>query len=150
MRSSGLWPGIQRIAGRAILGVIALVLAFLVVTPMGRYIARAAWAEFELGLRRHIGFEEEILFPGFEAGTGMSPQAGPTAVMRIEHREIERLLEAIRGALAGIADPLPLRTELHRVLAAHNMKEEQVLYPMTDRALGPEESDILVSRIQAS
>ena len=110
----------------------------------------SAWAEFELGLRRHIGFEEEILFPGFEAGTGMSPQAGPTAVMRIEHREIERLLEAIRGALAGIADPLPLRTELHRVLAAHNMKEEQVLYPMTDRALGPEESDILVSRIQAS
>src|SRR5262245_24577105 len=50
------------------------------------------YAEFALGLRRHIGFEEDLLFPAFESKTGMPPTAGPTAVMRMEHREIERLL----------------------------------------------------------
>jgi uncharacterized protein (DUF2249 family) len=112
--------------------------------------ARAAWTEFDFGLRRHIRFEEQILFPAFEGGTGMSPDAGPTAVMRAEHREIEELLAAIDGALAGGGAPLPLREELHQVLGAHNMKEEHVLYPMTDRSLGEAESDALVARIQSS
>jgi uncharacterized protein (DUF2249 family) len=112
--------------------------------------ARAAWSEFDLGLRRHIRFEEEILFPAFERGTGMPAGAGPTAVMRAEHRRIEELLAAIGGALAGDGAPLPLREELHRVLGEHNTKEEHVLYPMTDESLGPAESDALVARIQAS
>lgn len=112
--------------------------------------ARSAWAEFDLGLRRHIGFEEEILFPAFEAATGHSADAGPTAVMRMEHRRIEELLTAIGSALAGAAAPLPLRAALHGVLGEHNVKEEQILYPMTDRCLGEAESDALVARIQAS
>jgi uncharacterized protein (DUF2249 family) len=112
--------------------------------------ARAAWAEFELGLRRHIHFEEDILFPAFERATGMPPGAGPTQVMRIEHLRIGELLEAIRGALLGAGAPLPLRAELHQVLGAHNEKEEMVLYPMTDQSLGAAESDALVARIQAS
>ena len=40
------------------------------------------YAEFAAGLRRHIGFEEELLFPAFEERTGFPPTAGPTAVMR--------------------------------------------------------------------
>jgi uncharacterized protein (DUF2249 family) len=111
--------------------------------------ARAAWAEFELGLRRHIRFEEDILFPAFERVTGMPPGAGPTLVMRMEHLRIGKLLEAIGTALHGGA-PLPLRAELHQVLGAHNEKEELVLYPMTDQSLGAAESDALVARIQAS
>lgn len=112
--------------------------------------AREAWAEFSFGLRRHIGFEEAILFPAFEQGTGMPPDGGPTAVMRHEHRRIEELLDAIGSALAGAGTPLPLRAELHRVLGEHNMKEEQILYPMTDNCLGAEEGDALMARIQAS
>jgi hypothetical protein len=34
------------------------------------------------------------------------------------------------------------------VLGDHNLKEERVLYPTTDRILGAEESDALVARIQ--
>lgn len=112
--------------------------------------ARETWAEFSFGLRRHIGFEEAILFPAFEQGTGMSPDAGPTAVMRHEHRRIEELLDAIGSALAGAGAPQPLRAELHRVLGEHNMKEEQILYPMTDNCLQAEDRDALVARIQAS
>lgn len=112
--------------------------------------ARAAWAEFDLGLRRHIRFEEDILFPTFDRVTAMPPGAGPTLVMRMEHLRIGELLEAIGGALHGAGAPLPLRSELHRVLGEHNEKEELVLYSMTDQSLGAAESDALVARIQAN
>jgi regulator of cell morphogenesis and NO signaling len=112
--------------------------------------ARAAWSEFTVGLRRHIRFEEELLFPTFEERLGVPPEAGPTAVMRAEHREIEALLEKIGQALAGEGEVAPLRAALHRVLGEHNLKEERVLYPATDGALSPEERDALVGRIQAS
>jgi len=112
--------------------------------------ARDAWGEFTVGLRRHIRFEEQLLFPTFEERLGIPPAAGPTAVMRAEHREIEALIEAIGRALAGEGAALPLRARLHGVLGEHNVKEERILYPATDRALRPEERDALVARIQAS
>jgi len=112
--------------------------------------AGAVWTEFSFGLRRHIRFEEEILFPAFEEKAGLSPVAGPTAVMRHEHREIEGIIEAIGRALAGEGAPLPLRSDLHRVLGQHNDKEERVLYPGTDQLLSAEERDAVVARIQAS
>jgi uncharacterized protein (DUF2249 family) len=112
--------------------------------------AQARWREFTLGLKRHIRFEEEILFPAFEEGVGISPANGPTAVMRDEHREIERTIDAIGLAFSGDGAALPLRTDLHRLLGQHNLKEERVLYPGTDQCLDPEERDALVARIQAS
>jgi uncharacterized protein (DUF2249 family) len=112
--------------------------------------ARSTWAEFAVGLKRHIRFEEEILFPAFEERVGAPPASGPTAVMRSEHREIERLVDLIGGALAGEGAAFELRAELQRVLGEHNTKEEHVIYPATDRSFGPDERDALVARIQAS
>ena len=112
--------------------------------------AQVAWTEFTVGLKRHIRFEEELLFPAFEERLGVSPASGPTAVMRDEHRGIERLIGAIGRALAGDGEALALRHELHDLLGDHNMKEERVLYPRTDELLDPEGSDALVARIQAS
>jgi uncharacterized protein (DUF2249 family)/hemerythrin superfamily protein len=112
--------------------------------------AISAWKEFVHGLKRHIRFEEEILFPAFEEKTGVPPAAGPTAVMRVEHRQIQGLLDAIAAALEGATDALPLRARLHRVLGDHNMKEERVLYPATDQTLDEEGRDALVRRIQQS
>ena len=112
--------------------------------------ARAIYRAFAHGLRHHIGFEEGVLFPEFEARTGLSPEAGPTAVMRFEHREIESLMARIE---AGIGDPAATvdaaRTEMHHILGEHNLKEEGVLYPGTDRLLTAAERDELVRRIQA-
>lgn len=112
--------------------------------------AFAAYRAFAHGLRRHIGFEEGVLFPEFEARAGLPPEAGPTAVMRFEHREIESLLARIE---AGIGDPSAsvdaARVEMHRILGEHNFKEERVLYPGTDRLLTAAERDDLVKRIQA-
>jgi hemerythrin-like domain-containing protein len=108
------------------------------------------YARFAAGLRRHIGFEEEILFPEFEAASGMPSNAGPTAVMRAEHREIETLLEAIASGIGDAAgDVAALRARFHDVIGDHNVKEEQVLYPTTDYLLGAEAADRLVRKIQA-
>lgn len=112
--------------------------------------ARETFAVFAHGLRRHIRFEEEILFPEFEARSGIPSQAGPTAVMRAEHQEIQSLIVAMAEAVADPASPVErLRADLHRVLGDHNTKEENVLYPGADRIMSDAEGDDLVRRIQS-
>ncbi|MBI2893739.1 MAG: DUF2249 domain-containing protein [Deltaproteobacteria bacterium] len=113
--------------------------------------AGGRFAEFACGLDRHIVAEEQILFPAFERMTGMT-MGGPTAVMRSEHVEIRGLMARIAGAIhvgdgAGAQGALQ---QLGQVLGMHNVKEEQILYPMTDQAAGGErERDDLVKRLQA-
>lgn len=106
--------------------------------------------EFAVGLRRHIGFEEALLFPAFEDATGTPQTSGPTAVMRAEHREIEELLGRIAAGMGDLAAFLePLRAAFHSVLGDHNFKEEHVLYPATDQLLGSIRADRLVCAIQS-
>ncbi len=115
-----------------------------------RRLAARLHLRFVHGLRRHIRFEETVLFPAFERVTGMPPDHGPTSVMRVEHRAIEQLLADLRDAVgAGVRPGESTRDELRDVLAAHNGKEENVLYPLLDRSLTPAESDALVSSFQA-
>lgn len=113
--------------------------------------AAALFRLFAFGLRRHIRFEEEILFPEFELKAGFPSQMGPTAVMRLEHREILDTVAALEAAV-GQDDPEAerLRRVLHAVLGPHNAKEEAVVYPLTDRALDDTARDALVARIQAA
>ena len=116
-------------------------------------LARRSYRAFAHGLSRHIRFEEELLFPVFEVRTGLSSTMGPTAVMRAEHDEIKKRLEAIAaeiGLVHPTADLESRRRAFHEVMRAHNAKEEQVLYPAVDRCLSADESDALVARIQAS
>lgn len=115
--------------------------------------ARDAFGLFAHGLRRHIGFEEALLFPEFERRTGTRRGNGPTAVMRDEHRRILALLDTMEAVIgdagpdAGLLVEL-LRRRLHEVLGAHNRKEEDVLYPVADSVLAPAERDALVRDIQ--
>ena len=90
--------------------------------------------EFKLGLQRHIIWEEEILFPYFEEKTGMS-FSQPVYVMKLEHRQIGRLLELIHNKLRE-GDPNTDREEqeLLSFLGHHNIKEEVILYPAIDQA----------------
>ena len=101
--------------------------------------AAADFAEFKAGLERHIGWEEEILFPGFEDKTGMH-NTGPTAVMRMEHRLIKRFLQEIAQKLARQdTDTDSEESGLRQTLGEHNRKEEQILYPAIDEMLNPAE-----------
>ncbi len=56
--------------------------------------AKEAFKQFKFGLQRHIVWEEDLLFPIWEQKTGLT-EGGPTQVMRMEHRQIGELLEAI-------------------------------------------------------
>ena len=109
--------------------------------------ARSVFSAFDHGLRRHIRLEEELLFPLFESRTGM--RRGPTVVLRSEHRAIEVELAQMRDALevgdaSAYASGL---SNIHGLLGPHNVKEEQVLYPVTDDLLQPEEQRELVDRL---
>jgi len=109
--------------------------------------AREFYRAFEGGLSRHIRLEEELLFPVFEARMGM---AGPTTVMRLEHREIEKAMKIMRDGLES-GDPQGFRKGLDflgTVLPDHNSKEEHILYPTTDQALSDDERALFTSRLQ--
>lgn len=102
--------------------------------------AKLLFHDFKTGLQRHIVWEEEILFPIFEGKTGMH-DAGPTVVMRMEHRQIKEFLEKIHGEIAeGRTSAIDgLENGLLEVLRAHNDKEESILYPWIDDAASGKE-----------
>ncbi len=87
----------------------------------------------------HFRKEEEILFPEFEARTGIT--MGPTQVMRFEHQQARELLERLEEALKtrNKEEFLSVGDSLMVLLQQHNMKEEQILYPMSDQHLNREE-----------
>jgi regulator of cell morphogenesis and NO signaling len=101
--------------------------------------AREFFKEFKFGLQRHIVWEEQVLFPLFEEKTGML-HAGPTEVMRQEHRLIGMYLEAVHNKVRN-RDPNSDNEvyALQSALALHNQKEENILYPTLDRLLSDEE-----------
>lgn len=84
----------------------------------------------------HFDMEERELFITFEKRTGM--MGGPTQMMRYEHQQLRSLLESMRVALAEnrLNDFFGIGESMMIMLQQHNMKEEQMLYPMIDRALG--------------
>ncbi len=117
-------------------------------TEAGR--ARAAFEDFCAGLKRHIAWEEELLFPLWEAKTGMV-DGGPTAVMRVEHRQITARLDAIAASVAaGRADSEQDEQALVAVLGMHNIKEERVLYPSIDNVITDAERDDVFRAMQSS
>ncbi len=103
-------------------------------------VAKGEWAEgrvkfdaFRDATENHFSMEEEILFPGFEQRTGQS--AGPTQMMRMEHAQMRQLLTDMATAvqLTDTERYLGLSETLMMLMQQHNMKEEQMLYPMTDQ-----------------
>ena len=110
--------------------------------------AAASFERFESGLLRHLRLEEELIFPVFEARSGMA--SGPTDVMRDEHRHVRQALDVMRRGLQG-SDADGYEDGLRffdSVLPDHNAKEEHILYPTLDRLLRPAERAALVSRLQ--
>ena len=112
-------------------------------------VTRADWSlacvrfgAFRAGLEAHFKAEEEVLFPRFEAVTGMTD--GPTRVMRAEHAAMREALTLIADALARQdADDFAGESEtLFVLMQQHNMKEESVLYPMCDMRLAAEAADL--------
>ncbi|MFQ5428275.1 MAG: DUF2249 domain-containing protein [Thermodesulfobacteriota bacterium] len=111
--------------------------------------ALGAFLEFDLGLRRHIQAEEEVLFPLFEEKTGMT-DGGPTFVMRMEHTDIKDTLQRILTAtVAKDGEAAAGATEmLINTLTDHNMKEEHILYPESDSFFSEAERQDFINKAQ--
>ena len=93
------------------------------------------WRHFNTELEKHFSREETILFPEFESVTGSV--GGPTQMMRIEHMQMRSLTNEINKSIT-VKDKeqfLGLMETLMVTMQQHNMKEEQILYPMTDQSI---------------
>jgi iron-sulfur cluster repair protein YtfE (RIC family) len=99
---------------------------------------QAAFGHFREALLSHFAAEEKTLFPAFETKTGMT--MGPTQVMRMEHEQMRALLADAAAALAnGDADDCLGQVDtLLIMMQQHNLKEENMLYPMCDEYLAAE------------
>ena len=110
---------------------------------------RADWAacrkhfdQFSTAMHHHFEVEENVLFPAFEQATGMT--MGPTAMMRSEHERMRSLLDDMNAAITagGGDDYLGLSETLLLYMQQHNLKEENVLYPMSEQALAGSDIDL--------
>ncbi len=107
--------------------------------------ARTRFQDFHAAMRRHFAMEEDVLFPAFEARTGMV--GGPTFIMRGEHEQMLGLMDSMRAALAreDYRAYMSLSETLLMLMRQHNMKEENILYPMADQALAAERDGLLAT-----
>jgi len=79
--------------------------------------------------------EEEHLFPALPAAGG---PGGPVQVMNMEHKQMNSLPDNMAAVLAnknaqgygGLSETLLI------LMQQHDLKEEQILYPIADRLLG--------------
>lgn len=107
--------------------------------------ARELFGKFQAGMAHHLAMEEEVLFPAFEERTGMS--AGPTQVMRMEHEQMRALIADMAAAAeaGNVSAYLGASETLNMLMQQHNIKEENMLYPMADRALGADGEAVIHS-----
>lgn len=109
--------------------------------------AREYFVQFKFGLQRHIIWEEEILFPFFEQKIGEA-FSRPVYMMRLEHRQIGKLLEMIHNKVReGDPNTDKEEQELLSFLGNHNVKEEQILYPAIDDAATGEDLESIFNKM---
>lgn len=108
----------------------------------------AALAAGSGALRHHIYVEETYHFPVLrQAGL-----LGPIMVMLREHGEIWDLLDALDAGVrdgAPIADLTTTWLSLEAIVAAHNMKEERIVYPSGDDMLSAEDAAEVLTGLTA-
>lgn len=107
--------------------------------------ARNLFDRFLAAMAHHLAMEEQVLFPAFEARMGNS--MGPTQVMRTEHEQMRTLFQdmARAAADANLNSYLGLSETLNMLMQQHNLKEENMLYPMSDQMLGGQRDDLIRS-----
>lgn len=104
---------------------------------------RNLFERFCAAMDRHLAMEEQILFPAFEAATGFS--MGPTRVMQMEHDQMRELIQEMETAVAACNERhyLGLSETLNMLMQQHNLKEEGMLYPMSDQALAASKDSLI-------
>jgi len=105
--------------------------------------AKEEYELFAAETEKHFQMEERVMFVEFEQKTGMTQ--GPTAMMRHEHAQMRNLIKEMGSAIhAKDKDKFFGNSETLMILMQqHNMKEEQMLYPMAQQHLSAESERIV-------
>lgn len=103
---------------------------------------------------RMPGAEEEVLYPAVEQAMAAP---GATATMRADHAEIVSRIDRVADTATTVATHCPDDTlardlthqlvGLSAILLLHFRKEEEVLLPVLDSTLGPEDAAALFARM---
>ena len=103
---------------------------------------------FQDMLRRHIRMEESVLLPAFEQT--LSGGAGPAAILRAEHRQIDGIVDRMRDAIerSDPADYVLHAETLTLLMQQHALKEEDMLYPLLDRVLARKRDKVICAMMQ--
>ncbi len=104
----------------------------------------------------HHGKEEDILFRRM-IERGFSEESGPVAVMLHEHREGRALVGAIHGVGEGTGEVTPAERATFLtgangfipLLRQHIQKEDNILYPMSERVLSSAEFETMLANFAA-
>ena len=115
------------------------------------------YAEFLRGYADawHHGKEEDILFRRM-VERGFSAESGPVAVMLHEHVQGRALVGAIHGVGEGTGDVSPGEKAAFLsgargfipLLRQHIQKEDNILYPMSERVLTPAEFETMLAEFE--
>lgn len=119
--------------------------AFAEAARAGRF-ARFPLEDAIQRLRHHFWVEEEFVFPPLAHSN-----PGPVTVMLRQHGEIWDHVNELESLLeADEPDPelaLTLFTALRQALDAHNLTEDNVLYPVADDILGDDLSRVVLNAL---
>jgi hemerythrin-like domain-containing protein len=104
----------------------------------------------------HHGKEEDILFARM-VERGFSAEAGPVAVMLHEHRQGRAFVETIRAVADGPGGVAPAEASAFLsaaqgfvpLLRQHIQKEDNILYPMSQRVLSSVEFEAMLADFSA-
>ena len=93
-------------------------------------------------LKRHMGLEEEVLYPAYEAATH-APQ-GPTGALREEHDRIVRLVTDMARVIKTRDSDYVLEclAHLEGQMIKHHEKEEDLFLPMASHILDARREEI--------
>lgn len=102
----------------------------------------------------HARAEEQVLYPAVEQAMAAP---GATSTMRADHAEIVSRIDRLADTAATVADRWPdnavARDLTHQliglsaILLLHFRKEEEVLLPVLDTTLGPDDAAALFARM---
>jgi hemerythrin-like domain-containing protein len=101
---------------------------------------------FASDLIYHFDMEEEVMFVAFEARSA-NAHCNPTPVMIMEHTQMRELVKQMKTELKAKNKNkfFGLSETLMMTMQQHNMKEEQMMYPMIDEVMGQEGNILLDS-----
>jgi len=106
-------------------------------------LADKEFKKWKLGMENHLDKEEKYLF--LKAEEKFGGPVGPIMVMKMEHQQMRDIFSRMENAInekdsntfLGLAESCMI------LIQQHNMKEEQILYPMIDRALADQANEVI-------